>query len=302
MTFNLTVITYHYVRDVLGTEFPHLKTLAVADFERQLTFFQKNYAVISWREGADFLNGTASLPKKACLLTFDDGTKDHYANVFPRLKKRGLSGLFFAIAPNNPNDLRPVHSLQLLLAKLGYEPFREIFEKKLSMDERNEFLQLIGEYVKNHPEGKFGEVESRAFRKVIQSSFLTVSRPILADLVMKHLPEVNSESFYVTHAEMKEMVRGGMYFGGHGKRHEYLTLMTPDEIRNELTASYEFLETIHPGPYAFNYPYGVYDDSVVKRTQEAEFLGAFATDNKGPEQDRLFEIHRLDATLFSKNA
>jgi hypothetical protein len=33
--------------------------------------------------------------------------------------------------------------------------------------------------------------------------------------------------------------------------------------------------------------------------REAGFLAAFATDNKGPEQDRQFELHRLDATVFN---
>lgn len=296
--FNLTVVTYHYVRDVLGTEFSHLKTLAVADFELQLDFLKKNYAVISWRECADFLNGTTSLPEKACLLTFDDGTKDHYENVFPRLKKQGLSGLFFAIAPNNPNELRPVHALQLLLAKFGYEPFRQMFEEKLSTDERDEFLRHIDEYIKKHPEGKFGEVEPRAFRKVIQSTFLPVARPILVNFAALYLPEISGESFYLTHSEMDEMAHGGMFFGGHGKRHEYMTLMPDKEIREELSVSCEFLKTIHPGPYAFNYPYGIYNERVIALVREAGFTAAFATDNKGPLQDSRYEIHRLDTTLI----
>lgn len=296
--FNLTVITYHYVRDVAGTEFPHLKTLAVADFERQLDFLKKNYTIISWPDLVAFLEKGAALPEHACLLTFDDGTKDHYTNVFRCLKKRGLSGLFFAIAPNNPNELRPTHILQLLLAKFGYEPFRRMFEEKLSIAEQNEFLRLISEYVKNHPEGKFGEVESRAFRKVIQSTFLPTARPMLINLAATYLSGINDKSFYLIHSETDEMARGGMFFGGHGKRHEYMTLMLDSEIREELRASHEFLKTIHPGPYAFNYPYGIYNNTAIKLVQEAGFLGAFATDNKGPAQTDQFEIHRLDATLF----
>lgn len=297
--FELTVVTYHYVRDVSGTEFPHLKTLSVADFDRQLDFLQKTYSVISWRDVADFLNGVTALPENACLLTFDDGTKDHYENVFPHLKERGLSGLFFAIAPDTPNALRPVHILQLLLAKFGYGDFRRMFEEKLSHDERKKFLRLIDEYIKDHPEGKFGEVESRAFRKVIQSTFLSAARPLLVNLAACYLPKINGGSFYLTHSEMDEMARGGMVFGGHGRRHEYLTLMTSDEIQRECAVSYEFLKTIHPEPYAFNYPYGMFDDAAKKIVHEAGFLAAFATDNQGPRQSDQFEIHRLDATLFS---
>lgn len=299
--FNLTVITYHYVRDVAGTEFPYLKTLAVADFERQLDFLQKKYAIISWSLLADFLTKGAPFPKNACLLTFDDGTKDHYENVFPRLTARGLSGLFFAIARDEGEGLKPVHVLQLLLGKLGYERLRELFEKGLSPKKRAEFLRQEKEYLKAHPEGKFGEIKPRAFRKVIQSTFLSDALPVLRVLAAEHLSgdAQTGDLFYLSRASMQEMVRGGMFFGGHGKRHEYLTLMADSDIQRELFASREFLKSIHSAPHAFNYPYGIYDDRTVALVREAGFAAAFATDNKGPEQERQFELHRLDATLFN---
>lgn len=296
--FNLTVITYHYVRDVAGTEFPNLKAMAVADFERQLDFLQKRYSIVAWPQVADFLNGGTTLPVKPCLLTFDDGTKDHYTNVFPRLKERGISGLFFAIVPTDSNALRPVHMTQLLLAKFGYQTFRRMFEEHLSSDAKEEFIRQQAAYIAAHPEGKFGEVESRAFRKVLQSTFLASAMPVLIALTSRYMSEISGESFYITHDEIAEMVHGGMLFGGHGKRHEYLTLMTPEEIKDELTASKEFLTSIHQGPYAFNYPYGPYDQRTVKLVKDTGFIAAFATDNKGPRQDNQFELHRFDATLF----
>src|SRR5919202_5712669 len=98
--FALTVMMYHYVRDPgdaaeAGSGIPGMP---VSEFEAQLDHLMREYAMIAWPEMRDYLVANEPLPERACLLTFDDGVSDHYLNVFPALQRRGLSGLFFALA------------------------------------------------------------------------------------------------------------------------------------------------------------------------------------------------------------
>ena len=71
------------------------------------------------------MSGQARLPENAAHLTFDDGFVDHYATVYPILRRRGLSGTFFVAEETcgaAPRVL-DVHKTHFLLAHLGAEAF-----------------------------------------------------------------------------------------------------------------------------------------------------------------------------------
>src|SRR5678816_4171615 len=94
---DLTVMMYHYVRDPgdaaeAGSGIPGLSVERLA---AQLDELAQRHTFVSWPQVRGTLIGEKLLPANACLLTFDDGLRDHYLNVFPLLRARGLSGLFF---------------------------------------------------------------------------------------------------------------------------------------------------------------------------------------------------------------
>ena len=59
-------------------------------FEKQLTYLKTNYNIISYQQFYDFLFKNTSLPKKALLITFDDGDFSIYQNGYPLLKNRHI--------------------------------------------------------------------------------------------------------------------------------------------------------------------------------------------------------------------
>ena len=91
----LTIINYHYVRDLSRTRYPQIKGLPTQRFEGQLDYITKHYTVCSVGQVVSALKGEDQLPPYPCLLTFDDGLVDHYVTVFPRLEERGIIGSFF---------------------------------------------------------------------------------------------------------------------------------------------------------------------------------------------------------------
>ncbi len=68
-------------------------------FNRQMDYLKKrNYQVISLTRLLDFLKQKKELPRKALVLTFDDGFYDNYLNVWPVLKKYNFPATIFISA------------------------------------------------------------------------------------------------------------------------------------------------------------------------------------------------------------
>ena len=128
---------YHYVRPIIGSEYPGIKGLEIQQFKRQLDFLEENFSIISSEEVVNAVLKDKKLLTNACWLTFDDGYKDHLKYVLPELLKRNLSGAFFpprvAIIENKILDVNSIHHI------LSCATNKQILVKKL-----NEYCQLHG--------------------------------------------------------------------------------------------------------------------------------------------------------------
>ena len=75
---NLTIVMYHYVRDLARSRYPSIKGRDVASFQFQLDHIARNYSVVTVAQILEALRGGRQLPDNAAWLTFDDGYLDHY--------------------------------------------------------------------------------------------------------------------------------------------------------------------------------------------------------------------------------
>lgn len=102
----LPTFMFHYVKDIDSNgDDPEGYTLSVspARLEEFLIFFQKNnIQTVTFWDLKEILEGKKEMPKKAVMLTFDDGYIDHYSNAYTMLKKYNAKGTFFIIA-NKPD-------------------------------------------------------------------------------------------------------------------------------------------------------------------------------------------------------
>ena len=113
MSNKVSVVMYHYVRNLQESKYPKIKGLDLPLFEEQLDYLQKNYSIVDIDTVIEAYENKAILPPKAVLLTFDDGYSDHYDNVFPILKKRKILGAFYpsvkAITEHSMLDVNKIH-------------------------------------------------------------------------------------------------------------------------------------------------------------------------------------------------
>ena len=295
-SFSLTAISYHLVGGAGDFPIDGLKSLSVDRFEKQLDHIEKNYQVISWPQLRGSLAGNSELSDRACLLTFDDGTIDHYSVVFPQLKKRGLSGLFFLIAGAREEGLPLVHLLQFFVAKVGEQESRELFLKTADEKTRALFFEKEKECLRDFPTSRFDDITFRTFKRVVGRYMYHEALPILQALFQKHVGDSKeyAQKLYLAPDMIREMKNGGMHFGGHGARHRWLATASSKEQEEEIASSRNLLETIGEGPYAFSYPYGDYSDSLRNILRENNFVSAFTVKEKA-DHDDFFAIGRFDA-------
>jgi len=108
------IVMYHYIRPIDRRKCGGLFPLEPAEFEQQLDFLETLGTIVP----ASAMDQPAAAGERRIVLTFDDGTRDHYEHVFPILQQRGLSGLFGVISgPALGTPMPNVHLIHWLLSQ-----------------------------------------------------------------------------------------------------------------------------------------------------------------------------------------
>jgi hypothetical protein len=293
--FSLTVLMYHYVRDPgdqaeAGSSIPGLSR---SHFEAQLDYVTRHFAVMAWPDLRQHLLDGKPLPASACLLTFDDGICDHYLNVYPALRARSLSGLFFTLARQPPDGLALGHKLHFLLARLGLTGLREAVWLRLTPALREVYRRS-----EDHYQRKYSGLD--VFKAILQRDLSAEVDGLLSSLLAE---QVGSETrlagdYYLKAEQIEEMAAGGMHFGGHSHSHPWFDWVDAEAQAREIRASAEWLRGIAPGPWAFAYPYGGLSPHAPALLRANDFVAAFTTIAQVDHADQ-FLIGRLDGEAIS---
>ena len=93
----LHIVMYHYVRDLERTRYPSIKGMLLSDFEQQARSLAGDFEMASLESALAYLAGRYRPRRELCLLTFDDGLKEHYEQVTPILSGLGIQGIFHVV-------------------------------------------------------------------------------------------------------------------------------------------------------------------------------------------------------------
>ena len=307
MTTGCTVVFYHYVRDVERTAFPDLRALSVSGFEAQLDWLQARYDVI---DGPTFeravLTGVG-FGRPTALLTFDDGFVDHYEHVFPRLRERGLGGIFFvsgATFGDRPVLLN-VHKTHFLLSRLGAERFSEAVADALEAEGVKTTNPIPAGEVTSSRSGiyRYDEAPDVRIKRVLnyEAPYPVVER-VLSSLFTRHLGDdvTFARSLYLSAAQVQEMASGGMTFGFHTETHPVLSRLGRDAQRLELKNGPALVrELTGQETVSFCYPYGfthTYNSDTLHVLEESGYSMAFNTVRRAAAvgEEPRYELPRFD--------
>lgn len=299
---DLTVMMYHYVRDP-GDDAEQgsgIVGFPVHAFEAQLDALSRKHTFVTWSEVRMTVQENQSLPSSACLLTFDDGVRDHYVNVFRVLRDRNLSGLFFVLDRSEESGLILGHKIHFLLAKLGLSALREAIWDRMNPAQRRSFEQVEDRYRLRYP-GTSTDSEINVLKAVLQREFSIHANSLLSDLFEQHVgsERETARSYYLNLEKIREMSAGGMYFGGHSRSHPWFDWIDAEARAQEIQSSARWLQQFESGPWAFAYPYGGLSDDSPELLQRHGFVAAFTTREQLQHSHPYF-IGRLDGEDFTQ--
>ena len=66
----ITIVTYHYVREIKKSEYPKLKGLEFEKFKKQLDYLEKNYELITAQDLIECSINKKTSPRKSLLSNF----------------------------------------------------------------------------------------------------------------------------------------------------------------------------------------------------------------------------------------
>lgn len=256
----LHVVMYHYVRPFAESRFPGLKGMEIADFDQQIAALRRTFDVCTLERGLSFLRGEYTPKTDLCILSFDDGLREHYEHVTPVLRAHGVQGSFYVSTSSlEEHRVAAVHKNHHLLAELGIATYRREFieqggEMGLAVDLDVDPARVAATYRWDTP-------EVAAFKYLINFVLpAEVRDAVVHELFVQHFGDEASfaRQLYLSWADAREMQRDGMLIGGHGHEHVPMTSLSSDERDAQLTRCRELLdERLSPqAQWPFSYPYG----------------------------------------------
>jgi len=283
---NLTIITYHYVRPIKNSIFPNVKGLEIEKFKKQLNFLQKNYNIICLQNLIEYHKENKNIPSKSCLLTFDDGFKDHYIYVYPELARRGIAGVFFpparAIIEKKITD---THKIHFVLAKnKNYTKLIKEIKFFLANKKNYKIDSFLNYWNKFAKPNAFDVKEVIFIKRMLQKALPKDIRKKLINFLFNKYVTKNQKKFasdlYFSFDEIYEMQKGGMDFGIHSYEHDWLDELSYRDQERDINKSIKFLNKIYKGknvPRTICYPYGAYNKNTLNILKSKKFIFGFTT-------------------------
>lgn len=242
----LVVLAYHGIDDPAG-------------FERQLEHLRRTASPVSLDELCDSIAGRRGLPRRAVMITFDDGDRTVLDVAMPMLRERGLPAVAFVVAGLLDTDT------------------------PLWTTEAAELAPV---------DGSAADHASRATRFVRELKQLPDHERLSSiDLLRADSPRAPFTSRQLRREELPVLESAGISIGNHSLTHPCLSRCQKVKIETEVRTAHDVLAAATgTAPRAFAYPDGDRDPRVRAVVQEAGYEAAFLFDHRlsdVPPSDRL---------------
>lgn len=310
----LTIVMYHYVRDLANTRFPEIKGLRTDLFIEQLDYLARHYEFVTMEQTLEVLHqGGARFPPNGVLLTFDDGYSDHFDVVFPILANRGIQGSFFppsqAILEHRVLDVNKIHFI-LASSSRPSDLVRHVFEE---LDRcRSSFGLEPNDYYykKLATPSRFDPEEVIFVKRLLQRELPPEARRLIVDALFESyvgVPQcVFARELYMSVEQIRCMKNHGMFIGSHGFEHIWLNSVPQSVMEQDIDRSLDFLERIGASrqDWVMCYPYGAHNAQVREALRKRNCRAALTTEvgvaDLNPEN--ALTLGRLDTNDLPKEA
>jgi peptidoglycan/xylan/chitin deacetylase (PgdA/CDA1 family) len=206
-------------------------------------------------------------------LTFDDGLLEHYSVAYPILRKHGVKGYFFVIT-NCQNEMAQAHKIWLLLDKA------QTLIKQFHIDDKKYLPSQWYDY----------DSSSIANLKYYLDTHPEDLNSVFHDLFDEQL---EIRKMYMDWHQLRNLHNAGMVVGNHTHTHQMLPKLPEAEQEREIQVSTEILSKNIAKPFAFSYPFGMYNHTTVALLKKYKYSWAVTVEHEDP-----MLLRRMDTNEF----
>lgn len=277
----LAVLTYHRVDEPsAGPLYPGLLSATPAEFEAHVRSLARDHHPVSVDDLLAARDGGPRLPRRAVLVTLDDGYRDLAVHAWPILRRHGVPAVAFvatAVAGGGP-----AFWWDRLHERLRTAPPGTVLDTP------------VGDLALDDAAGR-----RAAFRRLRtwikatdhESAMALVDR--LAGDRGRGPDDPGSPSAVLGWDELRALAADGLAIAAHSRSHAMLDRLPADALRDEIEGSLadvaERLGAVRP---VFAYPSGQHSAAVVEAARRAGIRAAFTT-RRGAERPSRADWLRL---------
>ena len=308
----LTIVMYHYVRDLQRSRYPRIKGLGVDRFREQMNYLKRHYTPATMEQVIASYHDGEPLPRNPVLLTFDDGYADHWRYAFPVLHELGMQGSFFppakAICRRSVLDVNKIHYILASVNECSL--IINALHELLDQYRKSCLLESSEAYWQKHAvASRFDGADVIYIKRMLQVVLpASVRTKITTELFRRYVTTDEAafaEELYLTRDQLRCMARMGMFIGSHGCEHGWLDSLSPSGQEQEIDQSLDFLKQIgvKTDRWAMCYPYGASNDSLLAvLRQRGCALGLTTSVRLASPQDDPLLLPRLDTNDLPQEA
>ena len=265
----VTIVMYHFVRNLGRSRYPAIKGLDSERFAGQVAYIRRHYTVVRMEDVITAVRDPdAPLPPRALLLTFDDGYADHYQQVFPLLDRHGLQGSFFpparAVLERRVLDVNKIHFV--LAAVSDTARVVAAMEAHLAAHGDAHGLESVAALRERYAHANRWDTADVIYvKRVLQKGLPEAVRAEITDALFREFVSDDETAFadelYVSLEQLQCMRRHGMHIGSHAFDHVWLDTLDAEAQARQVRASMDFLRAVgcDTGDWTMCYPYGGHD-------------------------------------------
>lgn len=283
----LRILTYHRVAHLADTPTVDVRSVSATpeNFLLQMAHVASRYNAVSASQVLDAIERKAALPKRAVLITFDDGYADFTEFAWPILKRLHLPATIFVPTAYPDHPERPFWWDKL------YQAFAKTSRKELS-------IAPLGTLPLGTPEQK------RNSLRLLQDYALSLPAEATEDAVNFACERLTGRADFGAGStlgweQLRKMAREGVTVGSHTRTHPILTKLTAEQIRDEVRSSQADLKReIGYALPILCYPNGDHDQTVTNTLREEGIVLGFTTRCGGNNLNSadLLTLRRTDIT------
>lgn len=272
----ISIVMYHYVRNIKTSRYPQIKGLEYELFKEQIEWMSKNYQFVTVEDIIGCYETGDPLPSNAMLLTFDDGYIDNYTYCLPILKKHHIQGVFYipgkTFVEKKLLDVNKIH-FTLACANSG-ELYQDLIAQIIENKEQYQLESVEALYQKYAVKSRWDNEQTVFIKRMLQTALPEELRnKISSKLFEKYVGMEETqfaEELYMNREQIEYMRDSGMYIGLHGYDHYWLANLSNEKMKEDIDKALEAMDGIvDKNNWILNYPYGSYSDEVISYIKQA---------------------------------